>query len=175
MRTIPSETPGRGCGRFSYPPPMPKGPIALDMSCLALAMIAGVVTAYQPGVNAKFAAHAGASAWGGFINFAVGLVAMTIVVLVFRPGLPDAAKLADGPWWMWLGGLCGAFFVTLALILVPKMGSASYLTAMVAGQLVASLVIDHFGHMGLDPRAITPGRVAGILLVIAGVLMVRMF
>jgi transporter family-2 protein len=140
-------------------------------------MIAGVVTAYQPGVNAKFAAHAGASAWGGFINFAVGLVAMTIVVLDLSAGdCRSAAKLADGPWWMWLGGLCGAFFVTLALMLVPKMGSASYLTAMVAGQLVASLVIDRFGHMGLEiPGRSRPGRIAGVLLVIVGVMMVRKF
>lgn len=154
---------------------MPKGSIGVDVLYVVLAMLAGMVTAYQPGVNAKFAAHAGASAWGGFINFAVGLVAMTIVVLIFRPGLPEAGKLAAGPWWMWLGGLCGAFFVTLALILVPKMGSASYLTAMVAGQLVASLVIDQFGHMGLEMRAITPGRVVGVLLVIVGVMLVRKF
>ncbi len=154
---------------------MPKGSIGIDMLLVALAMIAGVVTAYQPGVNARFAAHAGASVWGGFINFAVGVVAMSIVLLVFRPGMPEASRLTAGPWWMWLGGLCGAFFVTLALILVPRMGSASYLTAMVAGQLVASLVIDQFGHMGLEVRPITPGRAIGVLLVIAGVMLVRKF
>lgn len=145
------------------------------MFYVALAMLAGVVTAYQPGVNAKFAAHAGAGVWGGFNNFAVGLLVMTLVVAFFRPALPEAGRMAAGPWWMWLGGLCGAFFVTLALILVPKMGAASYLTAMVAGQLVASLVIDHFGHVGLVVRAITPGRVAGVALVFIGMLLVRMF
>lgn len=144
-----------------------------NLAMLALALLAGVTTAYQPGLNARFAEHAGAKVWGGVANFAVGLLAMTIVAATFRAPPPAASRLGEGPWWMWLGGLCGAFFVTLALILVPRIGAATYLTAMIAGQLLASVVIDHFGHMGLPIREVTPGRVIGLLLIFGGMVMVR--
>lgn len=140
---------------------------------LSLAMLAGVATAYQPGINAKFAQFAGAKPWGGVANFAVGLLVVLIVVAFMKPGAPKPDQLAQGPWWMWLGGVCGAFFVTVAIILVPKVGAANYLSAMIAGQLLASVIIDHFGHMGLAVREITPGRIAGLLLIGGGMAMVR--
>lgn len=140
---------------------------------VALALLAGVTTAYQPGLNAKFADQAGGRVWGGVANFAIGLLAMTVVTCAMRATPPTPSKLGAGPWWMWLGGLCGAFFVTLALILVPKIGAATYLTAMISGQLVASVVIDHFGHMGLPIREVTPGRLLGLVLIFGGMLMVR--
>jgi len=144
-----------------------------NLALLALALFAGVTTAYQPGLNARFADHAGAKVWGGVANFAIGLLAMAMVTLAFRAPTPAPSRLAEGPWWMWLGGLCGAFFVTLALILVPRIGAATYLSAMIAGQLLASVVIDHFGHMGLPIREVTPGRVLGLLLIFGGMGMVR--
>ena len=65
--------------------------------------------------------------------------------------------------------------MTLALVLVPRVGAATYLSAMIAGQLLASVVIDHFGHMGLAVREITPGRVVGVVLVLAGMAAIRVF
>jgi transporter family-2 protein len=148
---------------------------ALSMvAYLGLALLAGVATAYQPGLNARFAEHAGARVWGGVVNFSVGLAAMALVTLAMRPGMPAGERLSAGPWWMWLGGVCGAFFVTLALVLVPRIGAATYLSAMIAGQLVASVVIDHWGHMGLPVREVTPGRVIGVVLVFAGMAAIRL-
>lgn len=105
---------------------MPNRSLVLQAVYLLLALAAGVATAFQPGINARFADHAGARAWGGVANFSVGLAAMLVVVAALRPGMPQASRLAEGPWWMWLGGACGAFFVTLALILVPRVGAATY-------------------------------------------------
>lgn len=141
---------------------------------LVLALLAGVATAYQPGLNARFAEHAGARPWGGVANFSVGLLCMVLVIGAMRPALPSTERLGAGPWWMWLGGVCGAFFVTLALVLVPRIGAATYLSAMIAGQLIASVVIDHFGHMGLAVREITPGRVVGVVLVLAGMAAIKL-
>lgn len=134
-----------------------------------LALLCGVATAYQPGLNAKFAEYAGSRIHGGGLNFAVGLVTMLVVAAVLRAGVPDFQRLAQGPWWMWIGGCFGAFFVTLSLILVPKMGTASYLAAMLAGQFAAALVIDHYGHLGLTPSPLTARKLVGIGLIVAGV------
>lgn len=144
---------------------------------IVLAVLCGIATAYQPGINRKFADYAGSAVYGGVLNFAVGLVAMITVTAVIstitRTPLPSVSKLATGPWWMWTGGLCGAFFVTLSLILVPKMGATSYLAAMLAGQFIASLIIDHFGHVGLAVHPIGMGKIVGVLLVCGGVVCIR--
>jgi transporter family-2 protein len=154
---------------------MPPTSLLSTIAMLVLALLAGVATAYQPGLNARFADHAGARVWGGVANFSIGLLAISIVTLAMRPKVPSVDRLGAGPWWMWLGGVCGAFFVTLALILVPRIGAAAYLSAMIAGQLLASVVIDHYGHMGLAVREVSPGRIVGVLLVIAGMAAIRIF
>ncbi|MCA3003978.1 MAG: DMT family transporter [Planctomycetaceae bacterium] len=144
---------------------------------LVLALLAGVATAFQPGINAKFAQAAGHPLHGGVVNFAVGCAVMLMLwaVMSRAAGMPtpEAAKLAGGPWWMWLGGALGAFFVCTAVYLIPKVGAANYLAAMVAGQLITSLLIDHFGLMGLREVAITPMRVAGVLLILGGMAAVK--
>lgn len=140
---------------------------------VVLAMLAGLATAYQPAVNARFASHAGSRLHGGAINFIVGAIGMVLVCISFRAGLPSAEGLSRGPIWMWAGGLLGAFFVTVALTLAPIMGTANYLAAMIAGQLLGAAVIDHFGQMGVPVHEFTWGRAVGIVLIFAGVLCVR--
>ncbi|MEK6701620.1 MAG: DMT family transporter [Planctomycetota bacterium] len=136
---------------------------------IGLAVLCGCLTAYQPGINARFATHAGQAIHGGVLNFAIGLVLMILVSLVMRAGIPEFARLSQGPWWMWIGGAFGAFFVTLSLVLVPRMGATNFLAAMLAGQFVASAIIDHYGHMGLAIHEMTWGRAFGIVLILAGV------
>jgi transporter family-2 protein len=142
---------------------------------IGLAVAAGIVTAMQPFINARFAAASGARVHGSVLNFAVGLLSMLVVAMVLRSPLPQAEKLATAPWWSWLGGMCGAFFVTMALTLVPKMGAANYLSAMIAGQLLASIIIDHFGLFACPVHLITPGRIVGVLLIAAGVVSIRLW
>lgn len=155
---------------------MPTSPMALAFN-LMLALLAGVATAFQPGINARFADAAGHRVMGGVANFGVGLAAMLAAWLIASKiagaGVPQTAKLAAGPWWMWTGGLLGAFFVTIAVIVTPRVGAANYLGAMIAGQLLASLVIDHFGLMGLREVPISPGRVLGVVLILGGMACVK--
>lgn len=151
-------------------------PTALVLNLL-LALAAGVATAFQPGVNARFADHAGHRVMGGVANFGVGFLAMLLAWLVAArfagAGTPSAARLAEGPWWMWCGGVLGAFFVTVAVIVTPRVGAANYLSALIAGQLLASLLIDHFGLMGLREVPISAGRVLGVVLILAGMACVK--
>ncbi|MBU6412438.1 MAG: DMT family transporter [Planctomycetes bacterium] len=140
---------------------------------LLMALLAGVATAYQPGLNARFASHTPSRLYGALLNFVVGAFAMGLITLLARAPAPTSASLSAAPWWSYLGGTLGAFFVTTAVMLVPKMGNASYLAAMIAGQLMASVVIDHFGHMGLDQHPFTWGKAVGIALMLAGVLCIK--
>jgi transporter family-2 protein len=77
------------------------------------------------------------------------------------------------PWYAWLGGLYGAFFVGVAAFAAPRIGVGVLLTAAVAGQLAAAVVLDHYGLLGLARHPISVTRVAGVLLVFAGAWLVR--
>jgi transporter family-2 protein len=88
---------------------------------------------------------------------------------------PDVAAARGLPWYAWVGGLYGAIFVVAAAWGVPRLGVALTITLMVAGQLLIGLILDHFGAFGTPQHPISPGRLAGIALVLVGVLMVRRF
>jgi transporter family-2 protein len=83
--------------------------------------------------------------------------------------------LREVPWYAWAGGFYGAFFVAVSAFAAPRLGIASLVTIGIAGQLLAALAIDHFGAFGIERAEISPGRVLGVLLVIAGVVLVRRF
>ncbi|HYF14797.1 MAG TPA: DMT family transporter [Phycisphaerales bacterium] len=149
---------------------MPQASILLP---LLLAALAGVATAFQPGVNAKLAVFTPSRLHGGLANFLVGAFAMALACALARTPVPQRDRLAEAPWWAFTGGLLGAFFVTTAVYLVPRIGAVNYLVAMVLGQMVGTAVIDHFGLVGLAQHPFTWGRGAGLVLIAAGVACVR--
>jgi transporter family-2 protein len=156
---------------------MPNLPLQTLILLILMAVIAGVATAFQPPVNARFAMQAGHPIHGSIINFAVGCLVMLLAWFVLSRFVdapaPAPAELAKGPWWMWVGGVFGAFFVTTAVFVSPKLGTTNYLIAMIAGQLIASLLIDRFGLMNMREIPLSPGRILGVLVVIAGVVIVK--
>jgi transporter family-2 protein len=139
-----------------------------------LVLIAGAMTAAQPPTNAILARESGSVLFAALLSFAVGTVVLLAAVLATQPKLA-LAPLRDVPWYAWLGGLYGAFFVAVAAFAAPRLGIASLVTIGIAGQLLAALAIDHFGAFGLARSEISLGRILGVLLVIAGVVMVRRF
>jgi transporter family-2 protein len=143
-----------------------------------LAMIAvvfgGAATALQAPTNAKMMGAVGSPVNAAFVSFAVGTAALGILAVMLQVR-PDIAASRALPWYAWIGGLYGAIFVVSAAWGVPRLGVATTIILMVAGQLLLSVVLDHFGVMGMPKQPISLGRVAGIGLVIAGVLMVRKF
>ena len=134
----------------------------------------GAATALQAPTNAKMMGAVGSPVNAAFVSFAVGTAALGILAVVLQVR-PDIAASRALPWYAWIGGLYGAIFVVAAAWGVPRLGVATTIILMVAGQLLLSVVLDHFGVMGMPKQPISLGRVAGIGLVIAGVLMVRKF
>lgn len=103
--------------------------------------------------------------------YLVGLVSMLSVALL-APG-PRFAFPAGATWVSWTGGLFGAIFIGIAVLMVPRLGAATTLALIVVGQLLASLAFDHFGVLGLPQHAVSPIRLAGAACLIAGVVLVR--
>jgi transporter family-2 protein len=101
-------------------------------------------------------------------------VLLVASALVFKP-LPSWERIGQAPWWAWIGGALGAFFVAASVVTAPKLGAAQLVALVVAGQAVASLVIDQFGWVGFETKHLSAGRLVGMALVGAGVAFVRFF
>lgn len=135
-------------------------------------VLAGGATALQAPTNARLAEAVASPVNAAFVSFAVGTVALGMLALMLQTR-PDMAATRALPWWVWIGGLYGAVFVVAAAWGVPRLGVAVTITLMVAGQLLISLFLDHFGAMGVPKQPMNVMRVAGILMVIGGVVLVR--
>jgi len=138
-----------------------------------LAFAAGVTLAAQPGVNAILARGVGGPALAALVSFIVGAAALVIFAIIRRSPIPASETLASIPWWAWLGGLLGAFYVTVSIIAAPQIGTGRFFAVVIAGQLFAGVLIDQFGLLGLPQRVLTLPRVLGLALLVAGVVLVR--
>jgi transporter family-2 protein len=142
---------------------------------LLFAFAAGVVLPFQAGINAELAEWLHSPVRAAFVSFLVGtLVLLVAAMFVTRP-LPSANRLGAVPWWVWIGGALGAFYVAGSIVTAPKLGAATLIALVVAGQSLASVVVDHFGWVGFEPKPVSIGRIAGVALLGAGVVLVRYF
>jgi transporter family-2 protein len=139
---------------------------------LVLAVIGGVLLAVQAPTNALLGKASGSPIVAAFISFLIGTIALGAAVLG-TSGRPFDPSLRQVPWYAWLGGFYGAFFVAVAAFGAPRVGVGVLLTAAIAGQLAAALVLDHFGLFGLARHPVTLTRAAGLVLVLVGAALVR--
>lgn len=139
---------------------------------ILLVFIAGGLVALQAPTNSMLAKAGGSPVLAALISFAVGTAALLVAWLASgnRPGTSAFAGL---PWFAWVGGLYGAVFVAVAAYAAPRIGLATLITVGIAGQIAMALWMDHVGALGLPREPVNFGRIAGALLVLAGVILVR--
>jgi len=135
--------------------------------------IVGAAVPLQAGTNAQLARFAGHPLWATAISLIVSLVLALLVILALRLPVPRPAAMAGAPLWVWLGGLYGCVFLVTSLIVAPRLGAAVFMVAVIGGQVVASLLIDRFALAGFEQRIITPWRLAGVVLIIAGIVLMQ--
>lgn len=136
-----------------------------DLGLILLMACGGVAIAVQPSINARLAQKVG-SFESSMISFAVGTLVLLLVVLLSGRG--NLRGVADATWWELTGGLLGAFFVTLTIITVPRLGTAAVMAIIIAGQLTCGALLDQIGAFGLRQLPVTPARGIGIALLILG-------
>jgi transporter family-2 protein len=81
-------------------------------------------------------------------------------------------SVASIPGWAWFGGLLGALYVASTTVLGPRLGAAALLALTLAGQMLASLAVDHYGVMGFPQNTVTPSRLLGAALLVVGALLI---
>jgi transporter family-2 protein len=143
--------------------------IRANAAWMGLAALAGAALPVQGAINAQLRADLDAPATAALWSFVVATAAMALVLALLRPPRPRAARLARLPWWGWLGGLCGAVYVTSVFLLIPEIGVAPTVALTVAGQQLASVLVDRNGWLRLPRRAIGTRRIAGVAVLLAGV------
>ncbi len=140
---------------------------------LVIAIVSGAVLPIQAGLNAKMGRAVGDPVYAALISFVVGSFGLLLYSLLAKVDLSQFSQAGTVHWSVWMAGLLGAFYVASVIILVPKIGVALTFGLIVTGQLGLSLLLDHYGLLGLPVHAINWQRIAGILCIIGGVLLIR--
>lgn len=139
-----------------------------------LAVGAGACIALQASANANLRKNIGGDPFAAaYLSILGTLVVSTLAVLVLRPPVPAAAGLRETPWWNWIGGPLGALIVLAGAALTARLGAAFFIALVVGGQLVCSLLLDHFALMGLSEQPVTAGKLLGAALVVTGVVCIK--
>jgi transporter family-2 protein len=139
-----------------------------------LAATAGISLVVQQALNANLRGALNSAAWSGFMSYFIGVICMVVLALVLQDPIPSVTTAARIPWFAWSGGLFGAIFVALAIFLVPQLGAAAFFALLIAGQMLGSIVFDHFGLLGLPVHPVSAIRVVGAALLVGGVVLIRL-
>lgn len=140
---------------------------------LFLAFLIGISNAVQSGVNAQLRESLNNPILAAVTSFSVGLIILLISFACFNKNpVPAISNFKQIPWTHFLGGALGAFYVITVIFIVRKIGSSNMMCLVIAGQMATVMTIDHFGLQGFTIHQITLPRLAGAVLLVAGVYLI---
>jgi transporter family-2 protein len=146
--------------------------MTLGWPIILLAVLGGAGLAVQAPTNALLARALGSAVSAALVSFIVGSLGLAALAAL-SGGRIDSGALRSLPWYAWVGGFYGAAFVAIAAFGAPRIGVGALFTAAVAGQVVAAVALDQIGALSLDRHPVTALRLAGLALVIGGVVLVE--
>ncbi|KAI8914918.1 hypothetical protein DFJ77DRAFT_463939 [Powellomyces hirtus] len=142
---------------------------------LILLIIGGVALAFQAGVNGTLGSRGGNAVFATLLSFVSGIIPLAIYWLASTHGGRDTEFkriYEEAPWYSHFGGLMGAYYVGMIIVLAPRLGAAVILSVAVTTQVLAALIFDHFGALGLEEHKATAGRIVGVILSAVGVALI---
>jgi transporter family-2 protein len=142
---------------------------------MLITAITGSILPIQAAINAKLGKVSGGPVIAAFISFLVGTVFLAAYLMISRKHSFQWNGIQSAPLWLFTGGLIGAFYVAAITFIIPTLGTALTFALIIAGQLLAAMVIDHYGWLGMSVQEISAGRIIGAVLLIAGVLLIRKY
>lgn len=140
------------------------------MTLIFVSVIVGALVTLQAPLNAELGERVGEVS-SSVVSFGVGFLVLLVLAALLGQ-LHGLANVTTVAWPYLLGGVIGAAFVLLALVAVPKIGAGPLTAAAVSGQLVMAVIIDRFGWLGVPQHDVTPSRIVGVALLLAGLLLV---
>jgi len=141
---------------------------------IMIAFFVGGLFPIQGAINSHLGKFLNNPLQASFISFACAILLLSFLLLCIRPDFPDVSQLFELKWYYFVGGgVCGVSFVTMFVILTPKIGIADATTAFIAGELIMSVILDHFGVFGLEIHHISMERFIGCLFLFAGLILIQ--
>jgi transporter family-2 protein len=144
--------------------------VSRSLAVLA-AVGAGCLVGMQAPINSRLGKSVG-TAQAATLSFLVGTAALLVLASFWHGGLGNLSRVSHAPWWALAGGLFGAVYVSVALVAVRTLGASGLTAVVITGQLAISIVIDRFGLLGIARQHIGASRIVGLLLLVAGFLLV---
>jgi transporter family-2 protein len=138
-----------------------------------LTFAAGVSLAVQQVLNANLRGQIGSPWWAGVTSYVVGTLVMLAVAVPVDGVRGLGAMIGRVEGLTWIGGALGAMFIATAILMVPRLGATTTLGFVVVGQLIAAATIDHYGLLGVAQTSITPLRIAGVAMLMGGMVLIR--
>jgi transporter family-2 protein len=140
-----------------------------SLAVLCTAAVGGLIALQAP-INAGLAKSTDKFP-AALISFIVGtLLLAAIVIASGKAG--EVANFTEVRWYYLAGGLLGAAYVFTVLVTVSSIGAGGVAAATITGQLTASVIIDRLGVLGLEEVPLGPDRIAGVVLLLAGTLLI---
>lgn len=139
-----------------------------------LALLAGATMPLQAGVNLRLKQALADPGWASLVSFAVGTAALAVYCFATKP-MPTMAMASSAPMWSWLGGLFGAFFVTVIIVLAQTLGATTSMAWLLAGQFITAMVLDHYGLISFEVHEASLPRIIGVILVVIGAVLVNKY
>jgi bacterial/archaeal transporter family-2 protein len=139
-----------------------------------LAVCAGLSFVFQQAVNANLRTEIGSPWWAGFVSYLGGTIAMLVVAVVMREPWPSVQAIQRSHAMSWTGGVFGAIYIAISILLIPRLGAAMVIALIVAGQMIGALAFDHFGILGVPVHSANASRLLGAVLLVAGVVLIRL-
>jgi transporter family-2 protein len=136
------------------------------------AVIVGAGVAAQPPLNAILSRAVGSHLVATSISIFTAFCCSLLILAATGNLRVSPAALTSVPWWVYLAGVFGAIFVGAGVVIAPVTGALVFFVCIVAGQLIGSMLADHFGAFGLTVREASLARIGGIVLVILGAILV---
>lgn len=137
-----------------------------------VSFFAGAFLPIQAGINAKLGKAANSPAMASLLSFLVGLMALIVYLIVSQQNY-SIKGLKEAPSYAWTGGLIGAFYVTVIIFAFPKIGPGLTFGLVIAGQLLLSIIMEHFQLLGAHHHPINLSRIIGMLLIVGGVVLIK--
>lgn len=138
-------------------------------------LAAGALQAWGPPMNNALRGALENPWLASLVSFLPIVALLACIALCIPHPLPSAEGLARMPWWAPLGGLIGAFAVVAGLMFVGTVGAGAFAGLTITANVLMSLLIDKFGMFGMPVHEFNFGRIAGALLMVAGIALISRF
>ena len=145
----------------------------METAFMFLAFLGGVDIAFQIGINSQLKSWLNHPLQASLISFTVGAISLFFYNIVLRLKWPEISQLAKAPWWVWIGGVLGSFYVFTTVYLSSKLEATLLLGLIIFGQMLVALILDHYGLFGFTQDRINFLKVLGVIFMVLGLVLLK--